>query len=114
MDTLQILCCLRYVSSFLGVFPSDLLPQHPIACSGTLIVNTDPHRVVRTGWPFIFNPDPTLTTSIATACFHLFHPHNHTPQLHRVGQPYSCKDLLVPSVACTALFALYMDRGYTP
>ena len=37
------MCCLWYVSSFLVVFPSDLLHQHPIASSGTLIVKTDPH-----------------------------------------------------------------------
>ena len=43
MDNRQIMCCLWYVRSFLGVFLSDLLPEHPIARSGTLIVNTDPH-----------------------------------------------------------------------
>ena len=49
MDTLQIMCCLRYMGSFLGVFPTDLLPGHSIARSGTLIVNANPHREVRTG-----------------------------------------------------------------
>jgi hypothetical protein len=32
----------------LGLFPSDLLPQS-IAQSGTLIINNDPQRRVRTG-----------------------------------------------------------------
>ena len=41
---------LRYVSSNPGVFPSDLLPQHPIARSGTLIVKTDPHTVSGSHW----------------------------------------------------------------
>ena len=50
MDTRQIMCCLRYVGSFLGVFPSDLLPEHSIARSGTLIVNTDPHTESGSHW----------------------------------------------------------------
>ena len=40
--TLQILCTLQNVKSFLDVFPSDLLP-HSITRSGSIIVNTDPH-----------------------------------------------------------------------
>ena len=50
MDTRLIMCCLRSVGSFLGVFPSYLLPQLPIAPSGTLIVNTDPHTESRSHW----------------------------------------------------------------
>ena len=50
MDTRQIMCSLRYVSLFLGVFPSVLLPRHPIALSGTLIVNTDPHTKSSSHW----------------------------------------------------------------
>jgi hypothetical protein len=42
MGTRQI-CCLRDVGAFPSVFPSDLLPKYPVALSGTLIVNTDPH-----------------------------------------------------------------------
>ena len=44
------MCCLRYVGSFLGAFPSDLLPGHYIARSGTLIVNTDPHTESGSHW----------------------------------------------------------------
>ena len=44
------MCCLRSVCSILGVFPSDLLPQQPIARSGTLIVNTDPHTESGSHW----------------------------------------------------------------
>ena len=44
MDTLQILCTLREVTSFLDVFPSYLLPSsRPILKTRTLIVNADPH-----------------------------------------------------------------------
>jgi hypothetical protein len=43
MDTGQIICCLRDVGSFLGIFPSDLLPKYPFARPGTLVLNTDRH-----------------------------------------------------------------------
>jgi len=42
MDTVQILCMLRDVSSFLDVFLPDLLPQS-ITKTTTNIVNADPH-----------------------------------------------------------------------
>jgi len=42
MDTMQILCTLRDVSSFLDVFPSDLLPQS-FTRNTTVIVNAVPH-----------------------------------------------------------------------
>ena len=42
MDTLQILCALRDLSSFAEVFLSDLLP-HSIAHASTVIINADPH-----------------------------------------------------------------------
>jgi hypothetical protein len=49
MDTEQILCSLKDVASFLGVYPSDiLLPS--ITCSATLIVNTDQHTAKGTHW----------------------------------------------------------------
>ena len=50
MDTRQIMCCLLYVSSFLDVLPSDLLPRHPIERSGTLIVIADPHTESVSHW----------------------------------------------------------------
>ena len=43
MDTRQIMCCLRYVSSFLGNLPSYQLTRLSITRSGTLVVNTYPH-----------------------------------------------------------------------
>ena len=46
MDTVQILCTLRDFSSFLDVFPSDLLPQS-ITQTSTVIVNADPENQVR-------------------------------------------------------------------
>jgi len=49
MDTTQILCALRNVKSFKGVFPSDMLPPS-IAQSGTDIINTDPHKEKISHW----------------------------------------------------------------
>ena len=43
MDTSQILCTLKNVLSFLGVYPSDMLPPPWVTRSATLIVNSDPH-----------------------------------------------------------------------
>jgi len=45
----HILCTLQNVKSFLGVFPSDLLP-HSIARSGTVIINADPHTEKGSHW----------------------------------------------------------------
>jgi len=46
---MQILCALRDVKSFLGVYPSDLIP-HSITRSGCLILNTDPHNLKGSHW----------------------------------------------------------------
>ena len=51
MDTTQITCALKGVKSFLGVFPSDLLPnsiQQRQTC--TVIINTDPHTERGSHW----------------------------------------------------------------
>jgi len=49
MDTVQILCTLRDVSSFLDVLPSDFLPQS-ITRTSTDIVNADPHTEGSSNW----------------------------------------------------------------
>jgi hypothetical protein len=120
MDTRQIICCLRDVCSFLGVFASDMLPTHPIQRSGTLIVNTDPHTETGSHWlaihiqsrssrlyyfdsyglpPYI----PTIQSFINRNC--AVWDYN-TVQLQgsttTVCGKYCC------------LLALYTDRGYSP
>jgi hypothetical protein len=50
MDTRQIICYLRDVGSFLGVFAYDMLPKYPTERSGTIIVNTDPHTEYESHW----------------------------------------------------------------
>jgi len=48
---MQILYTLRYVSSFLDVFSSDLLPPHSIvARTCTAIINDDPHTETGKHW----------------------------------------------------------------
>ena len=49
MDTLQILCALRDLSSFAEVFLSDLLP-HSIAHACTVIINADPQTGKGSHW----------------------------------------------------------------
>ena len=42
VETTQIFCTLEDVRSFLGIFPSDMMPRS-ITQSGTVIINADPH-----------------------------------------------------------------------
>jgi len=41
--TWQILCTLRDVTSFLDVFPSDLLPSSRLVLKPCTLINADPH-----------------------------------------------------------------------
>ena len=49
MNTTQILCTLKDVRSFLGGFPSDMLPRS-VTQTGTVIINTDPHTEKGSHW----------------------------------------------------------------
>ena len=73
-----------YASSFLGVFPSDLLPQHSIALSGTLIVNGHRHRdwfaLVSRSFPITL-PLLLLFRFIRSATIYSLHTVVHLPQL---------------------------------
>jgi len=56
MDIKQIFCTLRNVRSFLGVFPSDHLPQS-VSQSGTVIINADPQTEKVSHWlAVLFRP----------------------------------------------------------
>ena len=120
MDTRQIICCLRSVGSFLGVFPSDLLPQLPIARSGTLIVNTDSHTESGSHWLAIH----LQSRSHSSFYFDSYGLPPFIPSIesfiHRnsIVRIYNTVQLQAPtSTVCgkyCCLFALYMDRGYTP
>ena len=120
MDTRQIMCCLRSVGSFLGVFPSDLLPQQPIARSGTFFVNTDPHTKSGSHWLAIH----LQSRSHSSFYFDSYGLPPFIPSiqsfLHRnsIVRNYNTVQLQGPT--CTVcgmyccLIALYINRGYTP
>ena len=120
MDKRQIICCLWNVSSFLGVFPSDLLPRHSIARSVTLIVNTDPQIETSPHWLAIHFQSRSHSS-------YYFDSYGLPPLIPSIQSfirrncsvwDYNSVQLLAPtSSVCgkyCCLFALYMDRGYTP
>ena len=120
MDTSQILCTLKGVTSFLGVYTSVVLAPPPLTLSATLIVNTDLHSAKGTHWlathlqprsystyffdsyglPPLF---PSILNYLRRACSVLEY---NTTQLQglisAVCGEYCC------------VFALYMDRGLSP
>jgi len=120
MDTAQIICTLKDGPSFLGVYPSDILPPPPLMRPATLIVNTDPHTAKRKHWlaihlqprsysGYFFDSYglpplvPNIPTFLRRACS--FWEYKTTPLqglTSTVSGEYCC------------LLALYMDRGYTP
>jgi hypothetical protein len=119
MDTAQIICTRRNVDSFLRVFPSDLLPRS-ITRSGTLIVNTDPHTEKGSHWlainfqnksysPFYFD---------SYGLFPYVYPiHSLLRRSCTVWDLNTTQLQGLTSSVCghfCCLFALYMDRGYTP
>lgn len=119
MDTVQVLCTLRNVRSFLGVFPSDLLP-HSIKRSGTIIINTDPHTERGSHWlAILIKPKsssayffdsyglPPIISDI-----HAFLKRNCTVWEYNKVHLQGLTSTVCGQYCC--LFALYMDRGYTP
>ena len=120
MDIRKILCCLRYVSSFLGVFPSVLLPQHRIARSGTLVVNTDTHTESGSHWLAIH----LQYRSHSSYYFDSYGLPPFIPSIQSfinrnyIVWDYNTIQLQGPtSTVCgkyCCIFALYMGRGYTP
>src|SRR5215510_4212967 len=78
MDTMQILCTLRRVKSFVGVYSSDLLP-HTITESCCLILNTDPHTEKVTHWLAIYlHPKSCSAYFFDSYGLHPFLPAVHT------------------------------------
>jgi hypothetical protein len=119
MDTVQILCTLRDVGSFLEVFPSDLLPQSIIRTC-TLIVNPDPHTergshllsirfLPKSASAYYFDfyglapLVPSILAFIRRKC---------TTWDYNRRQLQGLTSVVCGKYCC--LFALYADRGYTP
>jgi len=119
MDTVQILCTLQNVKSFLGVFPSDLLPNS-ITRSGSIIVNTDPHTEKGSHWLAIhFEPKSSSAfyfdsygISPIIPAIQTFLRRNCTVWNHNTVQLQGLTSTVCGQYCC--LFTLYMDRGYTP
>jgi hypothetical protein len=120
MYTRQIVCCLRDVGSFLGVFASDMLPKYPIQRSGTLIVNTDPHTESGSHWLAIH-------IQSRSSRLYYFDSYGLTPYIPAI-QSFINRNCTVwdyntvqlqgsTTTVCgkyCCLLALYMERVYSP
>ena len=119
MDTVQILCTLRDVTSFLDVFPSDLLPQSNARTYNTVIVNADPRTEIGSYWLAVhFRPKSSnayyfdsngilpLVPNIQA-----FIKRNCTTWDYNRRQLQGLTSDVCGKYCC--LFALYIDRGYT-
>jgi hypothetical protein len=120
MDTRQIICCLRDVCSFLGVFASDMFPTHPIQRSGTVIVNTDPHTETGSHWLAIH-----IQSRFSRLCYLVsyglppyipaiqsFINRNCNVWDYNMVQRQGSTITVCSKYCC--LLALYTDRGYSP
>ena len=119
MDTSQIRCTLRNVKSFLGVYPSDLLPAS-ISRSGTVIVNTDPHTERGSHWLAI-HLEPRSSSAYYFDSYGIvpfipdirdFLKRTCTVWYHNSTQLQGLMSTVCGHYCC--VFALYMDRGFTP
>jgi hypothetical protein len=111
---MQISCALKNVKSFLGAFPSDLLP-HSITMPSTIIVNTDNHTQTGTHWLAIrleprsstaFYFDYGLAQDIPD--IQSFLRRNCTVLYYNTTQVQDPLSTVCGKYCC--LFALYMDR----
>ena len=118
MDTAQIICTLKDISSFRGVFASYLLPTS--IQSGTVIINDDPHTREGSHWLAICFNSPL------SAAFY-FNSYRRAPsdpniltflKRNYAVWSYNSSSLQGPtSVVCghyCCFFARYMDKGITP
>jgi hypothetical protein len=111
-------CTLHNLTTFLGVFPSDML-THSITRTGTVIVNTDAHTQTGLHWLAI-HLEPRSSTAFYFDSYGLS-PHINDIQsflrrnstvLHYNTVQFQGPTSTVCGKYC-CLFALYMDRGYT-
>jgi len=118
MNTTQILCTLKDVNSFLGAFPSDMLPRS-VTHTGTVIINADPHTEKGPHWLdihfilksssayfFDFYGIVPLVPDIAA-----FIRRNCTVWDYNKRQLQRLTSNIYGKYCC--LLALYMDRGFT-
>jgi len=119
MDTVQLLYNMHDVSSFLDVFPSDLPPQS-IKQTTTVIVNVDPHTEgishllgvhVRPKFSSAYYIDSYGIIPLVPSIQAFVKRKRKTWEYNRRQLQGLTAD--VCRKYCY-LFALYMDRGYTP
>ena len=118
INTTQILCTLKDVRSFLGIFPSDMLPRF-VTQSGTVIIDADPHTE---------NDSHCLAVHLlpksSSACF--FYSYGTVPHVRDIAdfmrrnctvRDYNRRQLQgLRSNICgkyCCLFVLYMDLGFS-
>jgi len=119
MDAAQIVCTLKDVTSFLGVFPYDILPPPSVTEAANLIVNTDPHTSRVSHWLAIRLQRRSYSVYVFDSyCLPPLIP-NITDFLRRTCTvwDYNSTQLqgLMSSVCgkYCCLFALYKDQGYS-
>jgi len=118
MDTTQILCTLRDVKSFFGVFPSHMLPRS-VTETGAVIINADPHTEKGSHWLAIY-----FLSESSSAYFDSYGILPLGPDIRTFIRrtctvwDYNRRQLQgLTSNVCgkyCSLFALYTDRGFTP
>jgi hypothetical protein len=104
MDTLEIYRPLSNVPTFVGVFPSDLLPSHPLPglFKYTLIINTDAHTEPGSHWAAVH-----LDTRSTTGYY--FDPYGLFPLIRAIRTLQGFTTDVCGQYAY--LFALCLDRG---
>jgi hypothetical protein len=121
MGTCQIICCLRDVESFRGVFPSDLLPHNiDAARTGTIIINAVPHtekgshwldgHIQKSSYSSYYFDSYGLTSFLPS--IYAFLKRNCSVWDHNTIELQGLITTVCGQYCC--LIALYMDRGYTP
>ena len=118
MDTLQILCTLRNVNSFLDVYASDLLPRS-ITKTCTAIVNADPLTEGGSHWLAVqFRPKSSYAYYFDSYGIVPFVPDIVAFVTRNFTWDHNKKTLQsLTSDVCgkyCCLFTLYIDRGHTP
>jgi hypothetical protein len=122
MDTFEIYRALCNVPTFAGVFPSDLLPSHPLPglAKYTLIIITDIHTETGSHWVAVHldTRSPTGYYFDSYGLFPLIPAIRHFLRRACILWSYNARTLqgfttdVCGQYAC--LFALYMDRGLSP
>ena len=118
MDTLQISNALTHVASFRGVYPSDLLPK--TITHGTYVINYDKHTEQGSHWVAVhfFKTFPRGFYFDSYGLYPLLNSIQQFIKLHTITWDYNRRQLQGPTTdtcghyAC--LFALFMDKGYSP